>query len=204
MLIAIEGLIGIGKSTLQAMLLKHYLAQPLKQQYSNHPYLNMFYDNPSKLALETIMIFLFMGYHQLHHLNHDDSLIISDFTFEKSKVFAPTLLSEEDYTNLFIPCYDHLYQKIKKPDLTIFMRGSAKLALSRIRSRNRQMEARITENYLLNLDKMYGSILINNSNLPLITLNADENDYLNNASHVEQLIEIMEMKLPDLQQFRKK
>lgn len=203
MLIAIEGLIGVGKSTLQQHLLEKYMGKAIEQDFINHPYLQRFYSVPKKYSLETIMMFLFMGYHQLLHTDYRNQLIISDFTFLKFLAFGSIDLSSDDYSQLMIPTYNYLVRSIPKPDLIIYLKGSIELILSRIQLRGREMELSIQPDYLTSLENAYLHIFSDYEPLPLLIVDSDKlNLSIESESFTELCIDI-EKQIPKLSSFRR-
>ena len=194
MLIAIEGNIGAGKSTLQKLLIDQLNGTSLVQDFQAHPYLNDAYNHPEKFNLEKEMIFMYITYHQLKHLNSGDHLIISDFIFDRLKIFAQSFLSVSQLENLFYPSYDFLIDELPKPDLVIWLHGSPDLLLSRVKNRGREMEQGITVDYLAKLNKEFENIFAN-INYPVLKFNIEKYDFLNNNNHLKELTSDIENKI---------
>jgi len=203
MFIAIEGLVGIGKSTLQKLLSSYYTSQTLIQNFEHHPYLEEFYLTPQTCRVESMMVFLLMGFHQLRHVEHQNSVVISDFTFDKFDVFAQMTLSREEYESIFVPCYKHLYAKACKPDLVIWLRGTPDLALTRVAIRGRQMEQNIKRDYLRILDELYSNVFSSNVHRNILQLDAHR-DVIHSSQNVEEILGEIEAMLPHLHTHRVK
>jgi deoxyadenosine/deoxycytidine kinase len=203
MLIAIEGLIGIGKSTLQQLLLEIYMGKAIEQDFINHPYLQRFYSTPKKYSLETIMIFLFMGYHQILHTDSRNQLMISDFTFQKFLVFGSLDLSSDDYSQLMYYNYNYLIKTVPKPDLIIYLKGSIELVMSRIKLRGREMELGIQPDYLTSLEDAYLRILSDYNQSQLLVVNSDTLDLSIESESFIGLCKDLEEAIPQLSSFRR-
>lgn len=202
MLIAIEGITGIGKSTLQNTLSQYYKAELLVQEFEKHPYLSTSDDEVIKFALEREIIFLFMAYHQLNNIDTNDKVVISDFIFEKLKVFAITSLSKDDLENVYYPCFSYLRKKLRKPDLTIYLTGSSQFALSNIQHRDRAAEAYITENHLSRLSLSFEVLFQEYKGCKVIKVDAEHNNLLYDKSAIYKLVQLIETELPNINAYR--
>ncbi len=203
MLIAIEGLIGVGKSTVQKLMSECYTSTLLVQDFEHHPYLMKYYEDPNRYAIEKDMIFLFMGYHQLCHLNHEGQLIISDFTFEKSDIFARAFLPTDVYQQLFRPPYLYLRQLLDKPDLILYLAGSPKLAMRQIKQRGRSMEEGIAEEALVVLHSTYDEVLLNLTETTVLVDDNTQKNFLANPEDLDLLLQQLEDHIPDVARFRR-
>lgn len=204
MLIAIEGLIGVGKSTLQRQLGNHYDCVLLEQEFEKHPFLEKFYSDPQKYTLEKDMVFLFMSYHQLKHVDQRNKLVISDFIFDKSHVFSKLTLSEEDRLQLLEPSFYYLKPHISPPDLVIWLEASPEFVLNRIAIRGRKMESGVDTNYLSRLQIAYRELFETFTDCPVMTVKSESNDFLNNNMDILNLMRKIEAALPLVNSFRKK
>jgi len=202
MLIAVEGITGIGKSTLQSILAKFYRAEILVQEFEKHPYLATSDTELTKYGLEREVIFLFMAYHQLRNLDVTNKLVISDFIFEKLKVFATTSLSSVELENVYYPCFNYLNQILRKPDLTIHLIGSPVFAISNIRHRNRTMEAYITEDHLAKLDQAFNALFKEDLDCKVIVVDAEKYNLIHDKNAIRKIIQLVESELPELRVYR--
>lgn len=172
--IAIEGVVGVGKSSMQELLTKHLdSADGLVQSFENHPYLELFYEDQASYRVETMMIFLFMGFHQLRHFHSDKRLVISDFMFEKYKIFAQLTLAEDEFNNIFLPSYTRLKTLLPQPDLVVWLKASPTTILNRIRKRGRKMEQEVDSSYLSRMSDLYAEYFAT-SPYRILEIDADE------------------------------
>jgi deoxyadenosine/deoxycytidine kinase len=203
MLIAVEGITGIGKSTLQSILAKHYRAEIHFQEFEKHPYLATSDVELIKYALERELIFLFMAYHQLKNLDVTSKLVILDFIFDRLKVFATTSLSTVELENVYYPCFNYLRVNLIQPDLIIRLIGSSSFALSNIRNRNRTGEAYITEDHLVKLDQAFDALFKEYRDCwKVVVVNAEEYNLVNDQNAVQKLMQLVECQLPELRVYR--
>jgi len=191
MIIAIEGLIGIGKSSLQALFLERYNCHCHFQNFAAHPYLENFYNNPYQYRLSKEMIFLFMDFQELLTQKNSQELIVVDYTLEKSNVFAKSNLTKEEYSTVFLPSFEFLLNALTPPDYIIYLFASIETVKSRIIKRNRPMERQIIESYLKNIEKNYKLFLSKKRNLILIDV---DKDFLMSDSHGNNIFEELEKK----------
>jgi deoxyadenosine/deoxycytidine kinase len=202
MLIAIEGITGIGKSTLQHILAQHYIAELLVQEFEKHPYLAISNDELTKYGLEREIIFLFMAYHQLKNLDDSNRLVISDFVFEKLKVFALTTLSSKELEGVYYPCFNYLCKNLNKPDLIIHLIGSPFFALSNVRQRNRTTESFITHDHLAKLDKAFDSLFKENKDYKIVAIDVEKYNVVHEQNAIQSVIQLIEAELPKLRDYR--
>lgn len=202
MLIAIEGITGIGKSTLQSLFCQRYKAEAITQEFEKNPYLAWSHAQPGRCDLEREAIFLFMAYHQLANANTFGSLVFSDFFLDKLTVFASTCLSGSELEDLYYPCFRFLRSRLRNPDLIIRLIGSPEFALSNIRRRNRDTEASITEGYLRKLDQAFDNLFYEYRGCDVITVDAEESNLVFNPREIQRLNTLIEQKLPDILAFR--
>ena len=152
--IAIEGIIGAGKTTLCNKLCRALEAESLLEQFEENTFLEKFYESPEAYAFTLEMSFLASRYHQLSHIlskpNLFPQLTISDFVFYKSLVFAANNL-KNDELQLFRKLFDIMFNKLPKPDLTIYLNISIEKAQRNIKKRGRDFEFEIEDQYLYSL-----------------------------------------------------
>ena len=187
--IAIEGVIGAGKSSLANMLSEKLGANKILEEFEENPFLAKFYDDRKRYAFQTQMFFLINRYKQQQQLNQQElfsKYIISDYIFEKDKIFAYLNLSGEElklYENLF----PLLERDIPKPDLVIFLQSSIDRLMQNIKNRGRGYEKNLTRAYLVELSEAYNNFFFKYGNTPLLIVNTTEIDFVNCAEDFDEL-----------------
>jgi deoxyguanosine kinase len=157
MIIAIEGGIGVGKTTAATMLAEKLGGNLLLERTDAHPFLSAFYENPARFALETELGFVLLHYHQLHPIDSDE-LVITDFSPVKDLAFARMNLSGSAL-ELFEHVYERLTSTLPQPALAVYLDVDTTEALKRIRLRDRPYEREITLAYLDRLHAAYSRLL---------------------------------------------
>ena len=193
--IAIEGPIGVGKTSLSNKLAEDFSARLLLEQVDDNPFLEQFYQDPQKLGLPTQLYFLTTRSKQLRSLSQEDifsSVSISDFLMEKDRLFAELILNKEQFQ-----LYDYIYEKlvsdIIKPDLVIYLQASVEVLLKRIQQRGRRFERLIEIGYLEKLNSVYLDFFHHYKDAPLLIINVEEIDFIDNEADYRQLLERINM-----------
>lgn len=151
--IAIEGCIGSGKTTTAKLLAYMLKVNYLEEQSHRHPFLEAFYTDVEKYALETELAFVLIHFHQLVHLE-TSFRYVSDYTIEKDVLFAQMNLKGTDLA-LFDTLYQHLKPRLRAPKLTIILDAPIDVLLRRIRQRGRSYETNMPPQYLGKLKNKY-------------------------------------------------
>jgi deoxyguanosine kinase len=157
LIIAIEGGIGVGKTTTARLLAERINADLVLEQTDRHPFLSDFYQDPSRFAIETELGFVLLHYHQLHQLSADN-VVVADFSPAKDVVFAQINL-RGSALELFEYVYEHLSRKVPQPALAIYLDLDVNVALERIRLRDRSYERGLTSEYLEELNSSYSRLI---------------------------------------------
>lgn len=198
MLIAIEGVMGVGKSTLQQQLVAHYAAASLVQEWERHPLVAQAHADPARYAPENLMIFLYMGYHQLRADQPWPVLTISDFCFEKSLIVGTVTVAAEDYHGLVVPTHTYLRPRVRQPDLIVYLAANPTLILARIRQRSRTMEAPIPTERIARLAQAYDTFWEGYQGCPVLTVRAETCDVVGRPGDLRALTHQIEVLLPTL------
>lgn len=189
--IAVEGVIGVGKSSLAQKLSKKLDCTLIAEEFESNPFLEKFYDDPKRFAFQTQMFFLINRYKQQQNIQQDDlfsKYIVSDYIFEKDQIFAYLNLSKEEL-NLYENIFPLLQRELRKPDLVIFLQSSVDRLLYNIKKRGRKIERNITRNYLTQLSEAYNDFFFKYNNSPLLIVNATEIDFVNRQKDFDALCE---------------
>jgi deoxyadenosine/deoxycytidine kinase len=185
--IAIEGPIGVGKTTLAQLLADSFGYQTFLEKPAENPFLGDFYKNPSKNALATQLFFLFQRVKQIQDLKQGDIFTpvhVSDFLLDKDKLFAQVTLSEHELS-LYNQIYEYLSLDLPTPDLVIYLQAETKTLFERVSQRGREIEKGISFEYLDLLNESYKEFFLNYDRSPVLIVNSEflnlahnQNDYI--------------------------
>ena len=194
--IAIEGPIGVGKTTLAELLVKEFNYRLVLEEAEKNPFLPEFYKDRNKFAFQTQTYFLLSRYQQQRELAQQDLFqqgIVSDYIFAKDKIFASFNLSQDELI-LYESIYHLLDTRILKPDLVIFLQASTEVLKERIKKRKVFYEKNIDFQYLENLAQSYNHFFFSYNETPLLVVNCSEIDFVEKFEDYKNLLhEIMQM-----------
>jgi deoxyguanosine kinase len=191
--IAVEGPIGVGKTTLAKNLAKTFGYDTLLEQPENNPFLERFYLDQKTTALPTQLHFLFQRVKQLEALKQTDMfepVRIADFLMAKDQLFAQVTLDDDEY-RLYQQVYDQLTIDVTTPDIVIYLQAPIDILLERIRKRGKPSEKHIDHSYLTTLNDAYTKFFHYYNDSPLLIVNATEIDLVNNADHYKQFVDYL-------------
>jgi deoxyadenosine/deoxycytidine kinase len=195
--IAIEGPIGVGKTSLADLLARAMKGRVVEEQVEENPFLKDFYHDRQKFSFQTQLFFLLSRYRQQKELAQCDlfnKTIISDYLFAKDRIFAYLNLDKNEI-DLYEQIYQTLDAKLPKPDLVIFLQATTEVLAERVNTRNREYEKEIEPDYLEALQQAYNDFFFHYNETPLLVINSSEIDFVNNEGDLELLMkEIREMK----------
>jgi deoxyguanosine kinase len=158
MYIAIEGVIGVGKTTLARMLQPSYQADLLLEVFEENPFLSDFYSDRERYAFQTQIFFLLSRYHQQNRattaVNMGNQNLIADYTFEKDALFARINI-KGDELEMYYRVHEALAEKITKPDLIVYLKADTDILMQRIASRDRPYERKMQRGYIDELNLAY-------------------------------------------------
>jgi deoxyadenosine/deoxycytidine kinase len=188
--IAIEGPIGVGKTSLTNLLAKRFRGTKVLEDADN-PFLDDFYKDKRGAAFRTELFFLLSRHDQQRKVAQRDlftELIIADYTFSKSKIFAHLTLDDSELM-IYNRLYELLWEQVTKPELVIYLQGSLDTLLKRIKKRGRAYEKAISSSYLQEISAAYSHYFYRYDETPLLVVNTNEIDFVNTPEHFEQLVE---------------
>lgn len=191
--VAIEGPIGVGKTTLTHMLAKELQARTVLEEFEDNPFLREFYRDKDRVAFQTQIYFLMARYKQQEDLRQHDLFaraIVSDYLFAKDRVFAYMNLSEPEL-QLYERIYDLLRPRLVPPDLVIYLQARPEVLIRRLRKRGRDFEAGIQVEYLEELTRSYNNFFFHYNDSPLLILDTSDVDYVSNRTDFAQVLELI-------------
>lgn len=189
--IAVEGVIGAGKTTLAGMLAERNGASLVLEQFEENPFLPKFYEDRKRYAFQTQLAFLASRFRQQEKLNSPDlfsQFIVSDYIFEKDRIFARLNLDDDEMA-LYDTIFGIMSAISAKPDLVIYLQCGVDRLMENIRARGRDYERNITPDYLQELSDAYNQFFYHYTRAPLIIINATEIDFVHNPSHYSYIEE---------------
>lgn len=195
--IAIEGVIGVGKTTLARLCQREYQAELLLEVFEENPFLARFYEDRKRYGFQTQIFFLLSRYHQQH-----DTIpaalarghLISDYTFDKNQIFA-TLNIEGDELAMYERVHEIMATKIPRPDLIVYLSASVDLLMERIALRDRSYERAMERSYIAALSDAYDHFFAHYTNAPVLTIQCDGLDFLHRQTDLQHLFELVRGKL---------
>lgn len=188
--IAIEGVIGAGKTTLTDKLSKTIGAAVLLEEFEQNPFLEEFYNDPQRYAFQTQIFFLLSRFRQLQELRQIDLFrqrVVSDYMFEKDRIFATLNLSEKEM-KLYDGIARLMEKEIPRPDLVIYLQASTEHLMENIRKRGRSYEKNMREDYIDALNELYNKFFFHYNKAPLLVINTDEIDFLHSEQDYQDIL----------------
>ena len=188
--LAVEGVIGVGKTSFARMLAEELKSEMIAEEVFENPFLADFYKNKKRYALQCQLNFLISRYQQQQQLVMRDLFaqkIVSDYLFAKDAIFASVNLSEPELL-LYEKIAAVLSSEIPRPDLVIYLQASTPTLLERIRKRDLGFEKPIDFDYLELLNKAYDYFFFNYIDTPLLVVKTDNIDFVNNPEHFTDLV----------------
>ncbi|MFT5647286.1 MAG: deoxyguanosine kinase [Aureispira sp.] len=198
--IVIEGNIGAGKTSLSKLLSDDLNARLILEEFSDNPFLPLFYKNPDRYAFPVELFFMTERHKQLQDLllkgNLFQEYVVSDYIFSKTLLFAGQNLVDEEL-RLFQRLFHTLNASFPKPHLLVYLHRSVDDLLSNISKRGRDYEQDISAAYLLKIQQAYFDFFrMTENDLSILILNVEGLDFINNTEHYELVIEQLEKKYP--------
>lgn len=197
--ITIEGCIGAGKTTLATMLAKDMNAELILERFMDNNFLPKFYKDPEQYAFPVEMSFLTDRYQQLKMVfNKRDlftNMVISDYFIDKCVIFSKNNLKSDEY-KLFRKVYEIISNYMPKPDLLVYLYNHTDRLLKNIAKRGREYEQNITADYLSSIQDSYILYFKQFPVVPVLILEADKLDFVNNPEDYNKIKEVICQKYP--------
>ncbi len=186
--IAIEGGIGVGKTTLVRLLYPRFQASQQLEAFDKNPFLSDFYADRTRYAFQTQIFFLLSRYRQQQAIPRDlrRKALISDYFFAKDKIFAYLNLKGDELT-MYDRLYDALSEKIRQPDLVVYLRAETDTLMARIAMRDRPYERQMDRRYIAALRQRYDEYFSNYDTTPLLTIETDDLDFVRNTEDLSEI-----------------
>jgi deoxyguanosine kinase len=189
MYIAIEGVIGVGKTTLARLLQPALDADLLLEVFEENPFLSDFYSDRQRYAFQTQIFFLLSRYHQqrraVPEMLATGKPLLSDYTFAKDSLFARINLVGDELET-YKRVHEALAEKITLPDLLVYLRASTDTLMQRIATRDRSYERNMERGYIETLNRAYEEFFSKPyDNTPVLTIDTDPLDFVHHPEHLK-------------------
>jgi deoxyguanosine kinase len=198
--IAIEGVIGVGKTTLARLAQQEFNAQILLEVFEENPFLARFYQDRKRYGFQTQIFFLLSRYHQQHQAIPDAlsrGNLISDYTFDKNKIFARLNL-EGDELAMYERVQDILATKIPLPDLVVYLRADTRVLMERIAFRDRSYERTMDRDYIAALGDAYDDFFAHYTLAPVLTIDTNVLNIVHSDGDLRAVLERIKAELARL------
>lgn len=188
--IAVEGVIGVGKSTLARMLAERTGARLVLEENDENPFLPHFYKEPDRWAFQTQLSFLASRFRQQKgFLSRDlfQNLVVSDYMFEKDRIFARVTLSGDEL-QLYESLFGLMEANAPVPDLVVYLQASVDRLMHNISLRGRSYEANMDQAYIAEVSRAYDQYFFHYVKGPLLIINATQLDFVRQPEHFDELV----------------
>ena len=190
-LVAVDGSIGVGKTSLARLLAQHLGAKLIEENVEDNPFIERFYEDMGAYSLQAQLVFLMNRYKQQLSLSQKElfsELTIIDYIFARDKIFAHVNLSDEEL-GLYGRIANELETKLIRPDIVVYLQASSDVLFERIQRRGNAMERTISKDYLETLNEAFNHFFFNYSETPLLIVNTDRMDFVNDERQFHDLVQ---------------
>ena len=188
--IAVEGAIGVGKTSVVERLAERLDATTVLEEWGQNPFLKPFYDGQPGASFQVELFFLLSRYRQQQELTQRSlftQATISDYVFDKSKIFAYLNLEDSELL-IYERLYSLLTESVPRPDLVVYLQAPTEVLMKRIRTRGRPEESRLSEEYLAEVNRAYNYFFFHYTQTPLLVVNTTDVDLVKSAEDLDDLI----------------
>jgi len=191
MYVAIEGVIGVGKTTLARLLQPAFKAEIILEVFEENPFLSDFYGDRERYAFQTQIFFLLSRYHQQRRTVHEVIVtgknLIADYTFAKDALFARINL-KGDELEMYYKVHEALAEKIQKPDLLVYLQATTDTLMQRIALRDRPYERQMERSYINELNLAYDDFFSKPfDHTPVLTIDSNSLNIIQNPEHLRMI-----------------
>ena len=189
--IAIEGPIGVGKTSLAQLLSKELGARLVLEDFEDNPFLPDFYNDPERFGFQTQLFFLLQRYRQQQDLRQVDmfqKLLITDYMFVKDRLFASLNLGDKEM-QLYDTVASLLERNIIRPDIVIYLQADTDVLMKNIEKRGRNMEKNVTWEYIDALNQVYTEYFFRYQDTPLVIINTNNIDFVEYENDLKEVID---------------
>lgn len=187
--IAIEGVIGVGKTTLARLLQPRFDGSTILEAFDENPFLSDFYSDRTRYAFQTQLFFLLSRYRQqqtaAERLRH--GALLSDYFFGKDRLFAHLNITGEDELAMYDRLYDALSEKVTPPDLVVYLRAEMETLMARIAMRDRTYERQMERAYITALRQEYEALFAGYDATPLLVIDTDDLDFVRQVDDLDDI-----------------
>ena len=188
--IAVEGVIGVGKTAVVERLAERLDATTVLEEWSQNPFLKAFYEGAQGAPFQAELFFLLSRYRQQQELtqrNLFQTHTVSDYVFEKSRLYSYLNLEDSELL-IYEKLYALLTESVPRPDLVVYLQAPTEVLLKRIRTRGRPEESRLSEEYLAEVNRAYNHYFFHYTQTPLLVVNTSDLDFVKRTEDMDDLL----------------
>ena len=188
--IAVEGAIGVGKTTVVERLAERLDANTVMEDWATNPFLASFYDGADGAAFQLELFFLLMRYRQQQELVQRQlfaQATLCDYVFEKSRLFAYLNLDDSELL-IYEKLFTLLGESVPRPDLVVYLQAPTEVLMKRVKSRGRPEEKGLSEEYMTEVNRAYNHYFFHYNATPLLVVNTADVDFARSDEDVDDLL----------------